>query len=174
MAAVGDFCLMDPIFPGSPGDSLPFKEDDLDRLKRKGFHVSTYKEEKPPPAVPKEDKHKTPCTKENALSSSCKEEECCKTDGRNSGASSPRAPDSTSGKKSSCQGKCSPPAKEQPDSHDTGDHCSCSSRHNDRFCSDKSSRHGSDKKSSSTLHRHALSSAPCPSSGECPMEGTSC
>ena len=29
MAAVGDFCLMDPIFPGSPGDSLLFKEDDL-------------------------------------------------------------------------------------------------------------------------------------------------
>ena len=29
MVAAGDFCLMDPIFPGSPGDSLLFKEDDL-------------------------------------------------------------------------------------------------------------------------------------------------
>ena len=42
MATAGDFCLMDPIFPGSPGDSLLFKEDDLNRLKRKGFCVSTY------------------------------------------------------------------------------------------------------------------------------------
>ena len=51
MATTGDFCLMDPIFPGSPGDSLLFKEDDLDRLKRKGFCVSTYREEKPQPTV---------------------------------------------------------------------------------------------------------------------------
>ena len=29
MVATGDFCLMDPIFPGSPGDSLLFKVDDL-------------------------------------------------------------------------------------------------------------------------------------------------
>ena len=43
MVAIGDFCLMDPIFPGSPGYSLLFKEDDLNRLKRKGFHISTYR-----------------------------------------------------------------------------------------------------------------------------------
>ena len=72
VAAVGDFCLIDPIFPGSPGDSLLFKEDNLDRLKRKGFCVSTYREEKPPPTVPREDKHRSPHTKENALSSSHK------------------------------------------------------------------------------------------------------
>ena len=29
MVAGGDFCLMDPIFPGIPGDSLLFKEDNL-------------------------------------------------------------------------------------------------------------------------------------------------
>ena len=137
MATTGDFCLVDPIFPGSPGDSLLFKEDDLHRLKRKGFHVSTYREEKLPPTVLKEDKHRSPCTKENALSSSCKEEESHKTSGRNSGALSPWVPNSISNKKSSCQGKCSPPAKEQPDSHDTGDHHSSSSRHKDRSCSDK-------------------------------------
>ena len=33
MATVGDFCLVDLLFPGSPGDSLLFKEDDLNRLK---------------------------------------------------------------------------------------------------------------------------------------------
>ena len=114
MAAMGDFCLMDPLFPGNPGDSLLFKEDDLNRLKRKGFRISTYREEKPQPTIPKEDKHKSPCVQENALSSSHKEEESRKTSDRNSGASSPQAPDSTSSKKSSCQGKCSLLAKEQP------------------------------------------------------------
>ena len=75
MADVGDFYLMDLLFPGSPGDSLLLKEDDLKRLKRKGFHVSIYREEKPQPTVPKEDKHKSPYTKENTSSSSHKEEE---------------------------------------------------------------------------------------------------
>ena len=102
MVAMGDFCLMDPILPGSPGDSLLFKEDDLAQLKRKGFCIPTYQEEKLQPTVPKEDKHKSPCAKENAPSSSHREEESCKTSSRNSGASSPQAPDSTSGKKPSC------------------------------------------------------------------------
>ena len=92
MAAAGDFCLEDPFFPGSPGDSLLFKEDDLARLKRKGFRVSTYREEKPQPTIPKEDKHQSSCSKENVLSSFCKEEESHKTSSRTSGASSPWAP----------------------------------------------------------------------------------
>ena len=99
MATVGDFCLVDPIFPGSPGDSLLFKEDELDRLKRKGFRISTYREEKPQPTAPKENKHKCPHTKEKAPSSSQKDDELCKTSSRNLGASSPWAPDSTSSKK---------------------------------------------------------------------------
>ena len=82
MATAGDFCLMDPIFLGSPGDSLLFKEDDLNRLKRKGFHISTYREEKPQLTFPKEDKHKSPCAKENVLSSSHKEADSCKTSSR--------------------------------------------------------------------------------------------
>ena len=158
MATTGDFSLMDPIFPGSPGDSLLFKEDDLNRLKRKGFRVSTYREEKPVPTVPKEDKHRSPQTKENTPSSSCKEEESHKTSGRNSGLSSPQVPDYTHSKKSSHWGKRSPPAKEQTDSCDTRDHCSSSSRHKDRYHSDKSSRNGSDKESSSTLGKCTLSS----------------
>ena len=79
MAAAADFCLMDPIFPGSPGDSLLLKENDLTQLKRKGFCVSTYRSEKPQPTVPKEDKHKSSHAKEKALSSSCREEESHKT-----------------------------------------------------------------------------------------------
>ena len=72
MAAAGDFCLEDPFFPGSPRDSLLFKEDDLTSLKRKGFHVSTYREEKPQPTIPKEDKHQSPHVMENAPSFSHK------------------------------------------------------------------------------------------------------
>ena len=78
MATTRDFCLIDPLFLGSPGDSLLFKEDDLNRLKSKGFCISTYREEKPQPTVCKEEKHKSPHAKENMLSSSHKEEESCK------------------------------------------------------------------------------------------------
>ena len=171
MAAAGDFCLMDPLFPGSQGDGLLFKEDDLNRLKRKGFCVSTYREEKPQPTVRKEDKHQSPHIKEHVPSSSHKEEESCKTSGRNSGALSPWAPDSTNSKKSSHWGKSSLLAKEQPDSHDTEEHHTSSSRHKDRPCSDKSSRCSSDKESSNTSHKRALSPPPCTCSMECPWKG---
>ena len=59
MAVAGDFCLEDAFFPGSPGDSLLFNEDDLSRFKRKGFCVSTYREEKPMPTTSTEDKHQS-------------------------------------------------------------------------------------------------------------------
>ena len=153
-------------------DSLLFKEDGLARLKRKGVCVSTYREEKPQPTVPKEDKHQSPRIKENASSSSCKEEESCKTSSRTSGASSSWAPDSTSSKKSSHWGKCSPPAKKQPDNCNTEDHHT-SSKHKDRFCSDRSRRCGSDKESSNTPpppHKHVLSPLPCAFSTECPQK----
>ena len=170
MATAGDFCLKDPFFPGSPGDSLLFNEDGLTRLKRKGFHVSTYREEKPQPTIPKEDKHQLPHIKQNALSSSCKEEESCKTSSRNSGTWSPQTSDSTSSKKSSHQGKCSLLAKEQPDKCDANDHHS-SSKHKDRSHSDKSSRHSSDKESSNTPHKCALSPPPHICSTEHPWKG---
>ena len=44
MVVMGDFCLMAPTFPGSPGHSLLFKENDPVQIKRKGFHIPTYKE----------------------------------------------------------------------------------------------------------------------------------
>ena len=72
IATAADFCLMDPLFPSSPGDSLLFKEDDLVRLKRKGYYISTYMEEKPQPTFPKEDKHMSSCIKKNVLSSPAK------------------------------------------------------------------------------------------------------
>ena len=51
MVAVGDFSLVDKIFPGSSGDSLLFNGEEL-KLKRKGYQVSTFKEKKTyPPAL---------------------------------------------------------------------------------------------------------------------------
>ena len=56
------------------------------------------------------------------------------------------------------------------DSCDMEDHLASSSRHKDRSCSDKSSRCGSDKESSSTPRKHALLSPPCAGSVECPWK----
>ena len=170
MAVVGDFYLKDAFFPGSPGDSLLFNEDDLTRFKRKGFCVSTYREEKPMPTTSTEDKHQPSCIPENVPSSSSKEGGSCKTSCRALGASSPWVSDSMSSKKSSHWVKCSPQAKEQLDKCDTEDH-SASSKHKDRSCSDKSSRCGSDKESSSTARKHGLSPMPHASSVECPWKG---
>ena len=42
MVPVGDFSLVDKIFPGSPVDSLLFSGEELARLKRKRYQVSTF------------------------------------------------------------------------------------------------------------------------------------
>ena len=42
MVTVGGFSLVDKIFPGSPMDSLLFNGEELARLKRKGYQVSSF------------------------------------------------------------------------------------------------------------------------------------
>ena len=42
MVPIGDFSLVDKIFPGSPADSLLFNGEELARLKRKGYQVPTF------------------------------------------------------------------------------------------------------------------------------------
>ena len=42
MVPIGDFSLVDKIFPGSPVDSLFFNGEEIARLKRKGYQVSTF------------------------------------------------------------------------------------------------------------------------------------
>ena len=170
MAAVGDFCPKDAFFPGSPGDSLLFNKEGLTRLKRRGFHISTYKEEKPPPTTATEDKCQSSHIQENVQSPSSKEGESPKMSSRALGASSLWVPDSTSSKKSSCQAKCSPQAKEQPDKCDTEEH-SASSKHKDTSHSDKGNRRSSNKESSSTARKCGLSPTLCASSVECPWKG---
>ena len=45
MVPVGDFSLVDRIFPGSPGDNPLFNGKELARLERKGYLVTTFREE---------------------------------------------------------------------------------------------------------------------------------
>ena len=115
MVVVGNFCLVDIFFIGFPGDSFIFNESDLDKLKKKGFHISTYWEEVTKPASSKEMTHKSPNPKENVQKPSCKVEEPHKTKNKGSATSSTWAPDSTSVSKSSHKMKHSPQAKEQKD-----------------------------------------------------------
>ena len=48
MVPVGDFNLVDQIFPGMPGDSLLFNGDELTKLRKRRYQVPTYREEKRP------------------------------------------------------------------------------------------------------------------------------
>ena len=136
MFMVGDFSPVDKVFLGTPGDSLLFNGKDLIRLKRKGYQVSTFKEEPP------------------------------KTSGKSSGTSLPRAPpDSTSSKKSSFHhGKHSPRVKEQ-DKCDKESH-STFSKHKDKSHSDRSSKHSSNKEGNKSPCKHCMSLPPQPASTE--------
>ena len=44
MEAEGNFCLNDAFFPGCPGDSLIFRNNDLAQLMRQGYHIPTCRE----------------------------------------------------------------------------------------------------------------------------------
>ena len=175
MVMVGDFSLVNKIFPGSLGKSLLFNGKELAKLNSKGYQVSTFKEEKPYPSQPKREKQLSSHTSGDMLSSSSREGEPPKTSGKSPGASSPRAPpDFTSSKKSSsCHGKHSPRAKEQCDkeSHST------SSKHKDKSYSDKSSKHSSDKEANKSPCKCCMSPPSWPSSTEragkeCHLEDT--
>ena len=58
MEAMGDFCLVDKLFPGVVGESLWLCEADLTKLKEQVFCIPTYKAENPPPTE-KENAHKS-------------------------------------------------------------------------------------------------------------------
>ena len=92
MVPIGDFSLVDKIFPGSPLDSLLFNGEELARLKRKGYQVSTLQEEKPHPSSPKREEQPSSCSLGDMLGSSSREGEPPKTTAKLPGASSPQAP----------------------------------------------------------------------------------
>ena len=91
MEAMGDFCLVNKLFPGVAGDSLMFHEADLAELKEQGFHILTYKAENPPPTE-KENTQKSSHPPEGTSKSSDKVES---TSSKTSGTTLPQNPDST-------------------------------------------------------------------------------
>ena len=111
---VGDFSLVDKMFPCSPADSLLFNGEELARLKRKGYQISTFLEEKLHPSSPKRKEQLSSHSSGDMLGSSSRKVEPPKTSSKSPGASSPRAPpNSTSSKKSSSShSKSSPQVKE--------------------------------------------------------------
>ena len=166
MVMVGDFCLVDKIFLGTPRDSLLFNGEELAKLKRKGYQVSTFREEKPSSSSYKKKKQPPSHASGDVPRSSSKEEKPPKTSGKSPRASSPRAPDSTSSKKSSsCHSKHSPRTKEQQDKHDKESH-SVSSKHKDKPHNDRSDKHSSDKEDRKSPHKCCMSPPPWPSSTE--------
>ena len=162
-----DFCLVDKIFLGTPRDSLLFNGEDLTRLKRKGYQVSSFKEEKPSSSSSKKEKQPSSLASADKPSSSSKEGEPPKTIGKSPGASSPRTPpDSTSSKKlSSHHGKHSPRVKQQKDKCNKESH-SASSKHKHKSHSDRSSKHSSDKEGNRSPCKCCMSLPPWPSSTE--------
>ena len=155
MVPVGDYSLVDKIFPGSPVDSLLFNGEELARLKRKGYQVSTFQEEKLHPSSPKREEQLSSHSLGDVLGYSSREGEPPKTSSKSPGASLPRAPpNSTSSKKSlSHSSKHSPRVKEW---HDKEYH-STSFKHKDKSHGDKSRKHSSDKKASKSLHKCHMS-----------------
>ena len=155
MVPTGDFSLVDKIFPGSSVDSLLFNGEELARLKRKGYQVSTFQEEKWHPISCKREEQLSSHSLGDVLGSSSREGEPSKISSKSPGASSPRTPpDSTSSKKLSFH--CSKHSPGVNEWHDKESH-STSSKHKDKSCSDKSSKHRSDKEANKSLCKHCMS-----------------
>ena len=111
MLPVRDFSLEDHLFPGCPGDSFVFKEDELDILCKKGFLVPTYRKEPHMSSSSKEGTHKSSSDKEEAWRSGSKASKTSTGD-----------MDSTSSKPSSHWDKQSPHTKNHRDSPHAKDH----------------------------------------------------
>ena len=99
MVSVGDFALEDNIFPGSPGDSLLYTHDELDKLQKKGYQVAKHR----PPAPPAKISQPPWCSGEGH-SSTCEGGESAKVAGPLD--------------KKSSHTKCSPSTKVCQEAHD--------------------------------------------------------
>ena len=105
MKVVGNFCLEDSFFPGCPGDSLMFHDNEL---AEQGLCVPTYKEG----AAESTKFHQSPCSKENSQKPPCKDKESSKHNSLASGMSLPWVPNSTSTSKPMWKSKLSLTSKE--------------------------------------------------------------
>ena len=123
MEMVGDFRAADPIFKGCYGDSLLYSDADHCQLKRRGICLPTFQGEIPMPPAPsywqvrepmatKQSPHRvaaldTPAESPRAKRSSSKSRPQ-RGLGCSSNTSTPKCPDSTSAKKSSCPKESTP------------------------------------------------------------------
>ena len=82
MLPVGDFQLVDKIFPGMPRDSLLFNSDDVTKLQKMRFQISTHWKEQLPVTESKEEKPQSSHTSGEAPSSTSKEREPPKSRGK--------------------------------------------------------------------------------------------
>ena len=162
MVPMGDFSLVDKIFPGMPGYSLLFNGDELAKLQRKRYQVPTNREEKLPDSSSQKEKLPSSHGLGDAPSSTSKEWEPSKSSRRSPWAPSPKMPTDSPNRKSLHCSKHSPPSKEQCDKHEKDLH-SLSLKHKDKPCSD---RCGKDKEGDKSLQKHPMSPPQWPSSTE--------
>ena len=153
MVPVEDFQLVDKIFPGMPRDSLLYNSDDLTKLQKMRFQVTMHQAEESPTAKSKGEKPRSFHASGEVPSSTCKEGEPSKSQGKSPWAPSPKTSTDALGRKSLHHHKCSPPSKEPHGTHDKDSHGS-SSKHRDQSHSDKGSK---EKESSKSLWKHATS-----------------
>ena len=144
--------------------SLLFNGEELARLKRKEYQIFTFRREKPHSSSPEREEQLSFHSSGGMSDSSSKDGEPPKTSGKSPGTSSPLAsPDSTSSKKSSSShSKSSLRVKEW---HEKESH-SRSSKHKDKLCGDKSSKHSSDKDATKSSRKCRMSPPSQPSSTE--------
>ena len=162
MVPVGDFQLVDKIFPGMPRDSLLFNSDNLTKLQKMRFQIPTYLKEWLPGTESKVEKPQSTHTSGEAPSSTNKEGEPLKSRGKSPWAPSPRMSTDSPSRKSLCHSKHPPTSKEHHDTCEKDSHGS-SFKHWDKPYSDMGSK---DKESSKTPQKHVASPSQRPSSTE--------
>ena len=135
LVPVGDFQLEDNIFPRILGDSLLYSSDDLTKLCRMRFQVTTHHTEQTSAVEPKEEKSQSSHGSGEMPSSTSKNGEPSKSRGKSPQAPSSKTTTDSPNRKSSHHNKHSPPLKECHGSRDKDSH---SSKHWDKFCSESS------------------------------------
>ena len=108
LVQVEDFQLEDNIFPGMPGDSLLYSSDDLTKLHRMRFQVTTHWTEQTSAVEPKEEKSQSSRSSGKMPSLTSKNGEPSKSRGKSPWAPSPKTTTGSPNRKSLCHNKCSP------------------------------------------------------------------
>ena len=124
LVPVGDFQLEDSIFPGMPGDSLLNNSEDLAKLHRLRFQVTTHRMEQTSAVKHEEEKSQSSYSPGEMPSLTSKNGKPSKSRGRSPQVPSPEMTTNSLNRKSSHCNKHSPPAKEHHESHNKDSHSS--------------------------------------------------